>query len=115
MGGTLYNEAIIYPLISYKRQYFYNSDPSDTTSTDTLVNIAYDAGRTDGVDWRDLKPCVKLQFFILAIEAQYPELNFIGEFFESDNFDDLFIPISLNKPNKNNIKINSIKYLIFII
>lgn len=94
VGGTLYNEAIIYPLISYKRQYFYNSNPSDTTATDTLVNIAHDIGRTDGVDWRDLKPCIKLQFFILAIEAQYPELNFIGDFFESENFDDLYISLN---------------------
>ena len=49
VDSVSYPKAVCYPLVSYKRQYYYNSDISDTTATDTLVNIAYDAGRTDGI------------------------------------------------------------------
>ena len=88
-----YDTAIIYPLISYKRQYLYNSDPTDTTSTDLLVNIAYDAGRTDGVDFTELKPAIKLSVIMQAIKEKYG-LNFTGAFFDSQQFNDLYMNLN---------------------
>ena len=91
-----YDKAVIYPLVSYQRQYLYNSNASDTTSTDTLVNIAYDAGRDDGVKFKNLKPSIKLYLIIEAIEQKYG-INFVGGFFESQKFKEIYV--NLNKQN----------------
>ena len=93
VDGVTYEDAVVYPLISYTRQYFYNSDPTDTTSTDTLVNIAYDVGRTDGVNFGDLKPAIKLSLIIEAIAIKYG-FNFTGGFFESMNYKDAYVSLN---------------------
>jgi hypothetical protein len=97
VDSVLYENAVIYPLISYTRQYLYNSDPSDITSTDTLVNIAYDAGRTDGVKFSDLKPAIKLQLIIEAIQRKYG-FNFVGGFFGSLDYKEAYV--NLNNSTK---------------
>lgn len=76
-----YDRAIIYPLISYTRAFIYNSDPSDTTYTDQVVNINYNASRTAGISQFDLKPAIKLHLIIEAIQQKYPDLTFTGGFF----------------------------------
>ena len=81
VGGVTYDAAIVYPLISYKRQYLYDSDPSDHVSTDTLVNISFHNGHQDGVDSRNLKPSIKLFLIIKAIEEQYG-FTFNSAFFD---------------------------------
>ena len=88
-----YEQAIIYPLINYSKQYLYNSDVSDTTNTDTLVNIAYDAVRTQGVDYSDLKPAIKCNVILKAIQEQYG-LNFLGDFFNTANFNQLYMNLN---------------------
>ena len=93
VGTKTYTAGIIYPLISYTKQYKYNSNPSDTTNTDTLVNIAYDAGRAQGVDFGDLKPAIKLEAVIDAIEDKYG-FNFTGGFFESANYKELYMSLN---------------------
>jgi len=94
VDGVSYPKAVIYPLISYKRQFLYDSDAADTTATETLVNIAYDSGRTDGVDFKQLKPAIKLSLIIEAIQQKY-SFKFIGGFFESQIFKDIYV--NLNK------------------
>lgn len=98
VDSVLYEEAVIYPLISYKRQYLYNSDASDTTSTDTLVNIAYDAGRVDGVDSTNLKPAIRLSLIIQAITEKYG-IVFTGNFFNSSEFSNIYM--NLNKTTES--------------
>lgn len=93
VNGISYPRAVIYPLISYQRQFFYNSNTSDTTSTDNLVNIAYYAGRNDGVRFSDLKPAIKLSVIVEAIQQQYG-FNFVGGFFESQLFNDIYINLN---------------------
>lgn len=94
VDSVLYENAIIYPLTSYTRQYLYNSNPSDSTNTDTLVNIAYDAGRSFGVRYNDLKPSIRLDLLIKAIEVKYPEINFTGNFFDSNEFQGLYMALN---------------------
>ena len=93
VDGVLYEKAVCYPLISYQRQYLYNSNPSDTTSTDTLVNISYDAGRSDGVKFDELKPAIKLYLIIEAIEQKYG-INFVGGFFDAELFKDIYVNLN---------------------
>lgn len=98
--STTYNKAICYPLVSYARQYLYNSDPSDTTSTDILVNIAYDAGRTDGVNFGELRPAIRASLIIQAITEKYG-LTFTGTFFQETRFTELYVNINNTKDNLN--------------
>ena len=98
VGSVSYPAAVIYPLISYDRQYLYNSNVSDVTSTETLVNIAYGAGRTDGVLFSGLKPAIKLSIIVEAIQQKYG-FNFIGGFFESQIFKDIYV--NLNKSTES--------------
>ena len=94
VDGVLYEKAIVYPLISYVRQYLYNSNAADTTSTETLVNINYNASRSDGIAFENLKPAIKLYLIVEAIEQKYG-INFVGGFFESTLFKDIYV--NLNK------------------
>ena len=94
VDSVAYNRAIVYPLISYSKQYIYNSDPTDATNTETLVNIAYDASRTQGVDFTDLKPSIKLSVILQAITEKY-NLPFNSIFFNDERFTSAYV--NLNK------------------
>ena len=93
VGTETYIDAIIYPLISYKRQWFYDSNSATNTNTDSLVNIAYhndDAGIISG----NLKPAIKLHLIIDAISEKYG-LNFNSPFFDLGEFKSIYV--NLNK------------------
>ena len=60
---------LIYTLFA-KKQYFYDSNPTNNTQTDILANIAI-AGADTGVIWNDLRPSLKLIRIIDAIEEKY--------------------------------------------
>lgn len=97
VDGVDYDAAVIYPLISYARQFYYNANSSDHTSTDTLVNIHYHTGHTGnehGVEFDELKPAIKLSLIVEAIEQKYG-INFVGNFFESSLFKEIYV--NLNK------------------
>lgn len=97
VDGVDYDKAVVYPLISYYKQYFYNSQSSDHTNTDVLVNLAYHSGHSSnghGVDFTELKPAIKLYVLVEAIQQKYG-INFVGGFFESQVFKDIYV--NLNK------------------
>jgi hypothetical protein len=98
VGGTLYEEAVIYPLISYKRQWMYSSQNSDSTSTDQLVNIAHRNNRSDGVNYQNLKPAIKLFLIVEAIEQKYG-FSFTGDFLNSAEFTNIYM--NLNKTTES--------------
>ena len=102
VGSTTYVKALAYPLISYKRQFLYNSDPSDVTSSDTLVNIAYDAGRTDGIVSGNLKPVIGLPVIMEAINQKYSNFNFSGGFLDSPRFTGLYMNLNNNTESISN-------------
>ena len=102
VDSVTYNKAVCYPLISYARQYYYSSDPTDNTSTDSLVNIAYDGGgRTDGIAFGELRPAIQLKLIIQAITEKYG-LTFTGSFFDSTRFTELYVNVNNTKDNLNN-------------
>ena len=89
-----YTNAVIYPLISYKKQYFYSSDLSSTGNGDTFVNIAFGNTDDDGVDFTELKPAIRLSLIIQAIQEQYDDINFVGSFFESSRFQQIYMNLN---------------------
>lgn len=102
VDSVSYPKAVCYPLVSYARQYYYSSDPTDNTSTDALVNIAYSgAGRTDGIAFGELRPAIQVKLIIQAITEKYG-LRFTGSFFESTRFTELYVNINNTKDNLSN-------------
>ena len=96
VDSVLYEKAIVYPLISYRKRYIYNSHSSDHTNEDTIVNIAHHSGHganEHGVDYRDLKPAISLYLIVKAIEEQYG-FNFNSPFFDSVLFKGIYMNLN---------------------
>lgn len=86
VAGT--SSSIIYPLISPSDRWYYNSQQ---TGHETEDNIAYHSGgHGHGVHYYDLKPAIKLQKIIGAIESKY-SITFNSDFFDSADFGKLFM------------------------
>lgn len=85
VSGT--SSSIIYPLISPVRNWYYDSSLHDDPN-----NIFYhgDVGHITGVFYYDLKPAIKLQKVIDAIETKYG-IEFNSDFFDSAEFGKLFM------------------------
>ena len=85
VSGT--SSSIIYPLISPVRNWFYDS----TSSDDNPDNIWYHNGHPEhGVFYYDLKPAIKLQKIVDAIETKYG-IEFQSDFLDSADFGKLFM------------------------
>lgn len=85
VSGT--DSSIIYPLISPVANWYYNTDGSDHSPN----NISYHSGHNEhGVFYYDLKPAIKLQKIIDAIETKYG-ITFQSDFFDSADFGKLFM------------------------
>ena len=85
VSGT--GSSIIYPLISPVANWYYNSAGNDHTPN----NISYHSGHNEhGVFYYDLKPAIKLQKIIDAIESKY-SIEFNSDFFASADFGKLYM------------------------
>ena len=85
VAGT--GDAVIYPLISPVANWYYNDVGNDHTPS----NIHYNNGHPEhGVFYYDLKPAVKLQKIIDAIEVKYG-IEFQSDFFATADFGKLFM------------------------
>lgn len=98
IGSSTKTNAIIYPLITPEKRLFYNSSNNDSNTLSG--NIAYDAGSPyRGVEYEDLKPAVKLEYIIEAIEDRYG-IQFTDDFFGSSStnvLDGLYMWLSREK------------------
>jgi len=104
LTDSLFNDDIVYNLLA-KKQLYYNSVASDQTNTNTLSNIAYNSpSQTNGILWNDLRPAIKLNRILDAIETKY-DINFTNDFFGRQEFDKLYL--WLNKDKTNDIGVTS--------
>ena len=93
----LFDDDIIYNLFA-KKQYYYNSDTSDGTQTDSLSNIAFNGSTgNNGVIWNDLRASIKLLSVIEAIENKYDGLEFTRNFFGTTEFNELYMWLNSSK------------------
>jgi len=83
-----YDKGVIYPLISPKRRFLYDSTVN-TPDDDSSINIA-DVGSTNGLLWRDLKPAIRLIHIFEAIEDKY-NLTFTRDFLGRSEFTQLYM------------------------
>ena len=85
VAGT--GDAVIYPLISPVANWFYDSATNDVIPN----NIYYKTGHPEhGVFYYDLKPAVKLQKILGAIQTKYG-VTFNSDFFATADFGKLFM------------------------
>jgi hypothetical protein len=86
-----FDEDYIFPLISTERQWFYNSNSSVTTYTDTLANIAWNGSMVNhGLNWTSLRPALRVMVIIEAIESKYG-ITFSRDFLGTAPFDNLYL------------------------
>lgn len=91
--SSLVNGNIVYPLISHTERLYYDS--AGVTTDDG--NLYFDATKTDrGLDYRDLKPALKVKSIIDAIGLQYG-LTFQSDFFNSAMFNELYMWLHRSK------------------
>ncbi len=93
LESSLFSGDIIYNLLA-KKQYYYNSDATDTTDTATLTNIAYNGG-SNSIKLNDLRPSIKLKAVIDIIADKYG-IVFTDDLFGRVEFDSLYMYLSNN-------------------
>lgn len=85
------NKDYIFPLISTDKQWFYNSNVTDTTNQEKLANIAWNGSGSDhGMNWTSLRPGLKVMRIIEAIETRYG-ITFSRDFLGTNPFDNLYL------------------------
>ena len=65
LRGQLFAGAIIYPLISHTERFYYDSSQTSANSR----NLYFSSGTNQGVNFRDLKPALRVDEIIEQIET----------------------------------------------
>ena len=71
---------VCFPLITHTKNMRYNNNQYKSSSTPS-----------EFLNYRDLKPAIKVRKIIDAIEATYSEIDFTGEFFNTEDFNRLYL------------------------
>jgi len=86
-------DAVVYPLISPKYRFIYDSTTPPPTLAENTKNIGDPTypSETAGVHPEDLKPAIRLLHIIEAIEDRYDEITFSRDFFNNTDFTELYM------------------------
>jgi len=92
---------IVYPFISCYSYYYYNSLSSDHGQPNIVPpsRNLHKHGTTghNGIDYRDLKPSIKVRHIINAIEAKYSGLFFDKTWLDTSPFNELYLHLHRDK------------------
>ena len=95
VDGVLYENAFIYPLVSHSVAFNYVSSPS--SSVTNYTNLWSNSSQNkSGVFYNDLKPAIKVDLILKAIEETYG-LKFSNDFFFTSATENLYLWMSRNK------------------
>ncbi len=106
IGSDTFTDSFLFPLITSTQRLVYDS------IDDTKENNLYPhgdiggSGNYKGVDYRDLKPALRIHTIIKAIEDQYTNIQFDSSFFNTTNLPYYNLFMWLNK-EKGKIDIES--------
>mgnify|MGYP003637758301 CR=1 FL=1 len=78
VDSVVYQDAFVVPLITHEDRLYYD------TGSGAVKNLAYNSSTHGGVDWQQLKPAIRLDIIIKAIEVQY-DITFSDDFFNASN------------------------------
>jgi hypothetical protein len=108
VDSTTYTQPVVVPLISNKDRLYYNSNTSYYGVLED-GNLYYDVAdypknsKKNGVNWQNLKPAIRIDNIIRAIEKsindnpETPSIEFSNDFFNSSNLDYYNLYMWLNK------------------
>jgi hypothetical protein len=97
LTSSLFSGVIKYGLISYKRRFLFLDNQLDN---DTNINIKYDPTFTSGIDFKELKPCIKADAILQAIKTDY-SLDFTNDFFGRSEWQNLYMSLGNGESNTN--------------
>ena len=99
VDSVAYNDAIIFPLITHTGSYIYSRNSADFTNPYNINTQDSDQTRTNkrGVLTEDLKPAIKINLILKAIEQKYGITFKSGEFFNSNVFTNLYLWLHRDK------------------
>ncbi len=100
IGSDTFTDSFLFPLITSTQKLVYDSIDN------TKENNLYPHGNYKGVDYRDLKPALRIHTIIKAIEDQYTNIQFDSSFFNTTNLPYYNLFMWLNK-EKGKIDIES--------
>ena len=100
IGSDTFTDSLLFPLITSTERLVYDS--IDNTKEYNL----YPHGNYKGVNYRDLKPALRIHTIIKAIEDQYTNIQFDSSFFNTTNLPYYNLFMWLNK-EKGKIDIKS--------
>ena len=87
---SLFDGAVIYPLISSVNRWIYDSDDAFVNS-ETTKNIHYKSDDAEqSISYNELKPAVRVADIIDKIQEEN-NFNFVGDFFNRDYYRKLYI------------------------
>lgn len=93
-NGTTIERSIIYPFISHTKRYVYNS--SFTAGGEYVTYNSAETAGSEGLEHTQLKPALRVEHIIEAIESQYG-ITFTRDFFGEDEFTDLYLWLNRTK------------------
>ena len=105
LTSNLFSGVIKYGLISYKRRFLFQDAQLDN---DTNINIKYDPTFTSGIDFKELKPCIKADAILQAIKTKY-SLDFTNDFFGRSEWQSLYMSLGNGKNNTNPFSTNLVE------
>lgn len=105
LENGLFSRQIIYPLLSYKRRFLYNTDV-EGLDAETNADIALGgASDFEGIDYRELKPAIKVKTIFDKIQSFY-NITFIGDVLTDLRFVNLYMNlVNEQKPQGETSKI----------
>ena len=83
---------VCFPLITHTKLMRYNNN--------SYVSVSPTAG--ENLNFRDIKPALKVRKIIDAISAKYPELEFTGDFLNTEDFNSLYLWLHREKGFSSN-------------
>lgn len=96
---------VVAPLITHTQRLYWDSGES----THNTGNLA-PGGNKHGVKWNELKPAMRVNRIIQAIEDTFPQLEFTNDFFKNTNnpkFNNLFLWLSRKSGAVENLSGNT--------
>ena len=102
VGGSMVESTqrdVVYTMMSHTDQLYYDSSgtPTDNTIKPPSKNLFNDGITDNGLEYTDLKPSIRLNHIITAIEASYPKIVFDKTFFDSPAFNDAYLLLHRTK------------------
>ncbi len=105
VDGVQYDKAFIYPLISHSVAFNYKSNPpSGEINYTNLYSAPSGASTSSGCFYNDLKPAIRVDLILKAIENRYTiangytsHLTFSNDFFFTSATENLYLWMSRNK------------------